>query len=337
MEAGFPRVTVVIPTHNRWLMLRSAVWSALNQDGVGTRVVVVDDRSEDETPERLRHAESDRLTVLRTPRTVGVSTARNIGLEHVQTEWVAFLDDDDIWAPFHLRQLTGAIDAAVRAGRRIDLGCSGSVAITLDREVQQVKPAPDPARVRDLLSSENALATPSRVLARTAAVRDAGGFDPSLSVVADWDLWLRLARAGGVAVSPPLSVGYTKHEDNMHLAAATALRELPTLDARYRRNGAGPTLTQHCSRWIATCYRTAGNRRQAARWYLRSFRHERRVRDLARAAGMLVGERAIELSRLRRSSSVPPGIAPWLDCIRAIDLLPPEEVPFGGVIGCAEE
>src|SRR5687768_7474043 len=82
--------------------------AALRQDGVDLAVVVVDDGSTDGTYDRLQAIDDPRLEVLRLSRNQGVSTARNAGLERASTEWVAFLDDDDAWAPSHLAGLLQA-------------------------------------------------------------------------------------------------------------------------------------------------------------------------------------------------------------------------------------
>jgi len=321
---------VVIPTRNRWLMLRSAVWSALHQEGCAARVVVVDDDSTDETPERLAGVQNDAVTVLRTPSRVGVSAARNLGLEQVTTEWVAFLDDDDVWAPFHLSCLLDAIGCAEDAGPRVDLAYSGSLYITSDRAVTHVKEPPPPVDVPSQIFTMNVLSTPSRVLLRTSSVRAAGGFDTGLSVTADWDLWLRVMRDSAVAASSALSVGYTRHGANMHLAVGDALRELPQLEERYTRatQDGDHSFTANCSRWIATSYRVAGDRRRAALWYVRTFRHHRRLRDLGRAVGVLLGEKVIARSGLQHQPRIPADIAPWLGAVRQVDLLPPGEIPF---------
>jgi glycosyltransferase involved in cell wall biosynthesis len=325
MEAGFPRVTVVIPTHNRWPMLRSALWSALNQEGVDPAVVVVDDASADQTREALAAVEDARVTVLRLPENSGVSAARNLGLEQVATEWVAFLDDDDVWAPSHL---AGLLEAANAAEHDVDVVCSGSYTVTGERAVTRVRCPPTAARVREALRARNVLVVPSRVLVRTEAVRAVGGFDTEFSLAADWDLWLRLVQNGAVAAAPAVSVAYTVHGENMHLDVPRALDELARLEERHADAIPSGTLVRSCARWIATSYRVTGSRRSAAEWYLRSFGSEREPRDLARAAGALLGDRATAGVRRARGVPLPPEAPAWLRAVREIDLLPPEEIPF---------
>src|SRR5262249_13690716 len=110
-----PEISVVIPTHNRWSLLSTgALASALCQEDVRHEVIVVDDGSSDETPDRLSKIKRAGLQVLRHKRPLGVAVARNAGIASARGEWVAFLDDDDFWAPRKLRsQLDTA--AATRA------------------------------------------------------------------------------------------------------------------------------------------------------------------------------------------------------------------------------
>ena len=216
MGAAKPRVTVVIPTYNRWLLLRSALWSALRQEGVEVDVVVVDDCSTDTRYERLETIGDPRVTTVRLPQNRGVSAARNTGLERAETEWVAFLDDDDAWAPSHLAGLLEAADAGERPNPGVDIAYTGCVTVTRERQVRWVRPAPKPEAVPERLFSTNALVVPSRVLVRTEAVRRVGGFDTGFSLAADWDLWLRVAQHGRLAMAPVLTVAYTLHGGNMH-------------------------------------------------------------------------------------------------------------------------
>src|ERR671931_448444 len=109
--ASAPEVTVVVPTHGRWDLLSTAALPAsLGQEGVDLEVVVVDDGSTDATAEGLARIEDPRLRVVRHDRPHGVAQARNAGIAAARGEWVALLDDDDLWAPWKLR---AQLDAAV--------------------------------------------------------------------------------------------------------------------------------------------------------------------------------------------------------------------------------
>ena len=102
-----PKVSVVLPTFERWPLLLRALTSVLDQTDVDLEVLVIDDCSSDGTPARLGAIADPRLRVLRQETNQGVARARNRAIEAAQGEWVAFLDDDDFWAPTCLREHRG--------------------------------------------------------------------------------------------------------------------------------------------------------------------------------------------------------------------------------------
>src|SRR5688572_530331 len=87
-------VSVVIPTRNRREVIqRSALRSALSQVDVDVEVIVVDDCSDDGTPEALETLGEDRVRVIRQRARRGQAHARNQGIAVAHGEWIAFLDD----------------------------------------------------------------------------------------------------------------------------------------------------------------------------------------------------------------------------------------------------
>src|SRR2546421_12955356 len=98
-----PEATVIIPTRDRWPLLAVTLCGALAQEGVTLEVIVVDDGSVDQTPRRLAEVIDERVRVIRHPSSRGVAAARNSAIAAARGEWLAFLDDDDLWAPHKLR------------------------------------------------------------------------------------------------------------------------------------------------------------------------------------------------------------------------------------------
>ena len=76
-----------------------AVATALSQVGVDLEVIVVDDGSADQTTARLSEVADARLRVLRLRTPQGGARARNLGISEARGQWIAFLDDDDVWSP----------------------------------------------------------------------------------------------------------------------------------------------------------------------------------------------------------------------------------------------
>ena len=104
------QVSVVVPTHGRRDVLWSrAIPSALGQTTRDLELVVVVDGADPETLERLGKVEDPRLRVVSLPQSVGAARARDAGVEAASGRWIAFLDDDDEWAPEKIeRQLAAA-------------------------------------------------------------------------------------------------------------------------------------------------------------------------------------------------------------------------------------
>ena len=102
-------ITAVIPAHNRERLIERAVDSVLAQERPADEIIVVDDGSSDQTAELVKRY-GDRVKLISQTQS-GVSVARNTGVEKSSSEFIAFLDSDDIWAPSHLRRMENAIVA----------------------------------------------------------------------------------------------------------------------------------------------------------------------------------------------------------------------------------
>lgn len=104
-----PRVSIIIPTYNVGRYLRQAIASVVAQTYADYEIIVIDDGSTDDTAAIVQA-----LTVpIRYFYQVngGISAARNAGLSHVEGEFVAFLDADDIWLPTKLHDQLVYLDS----------------------------------------------------------------------------------------------------------------------------------------------------------------------------------------------------------------------------------
>jgi glycosyltransferase involved in cell wall biosynthesis len=293
---------VVIPTRGRWGLLSRTLAGALGQEGVEHEVVVVDDGSADETGERLAAVGDSRLRVVRNERPGGVAAARNRGLAEAAGEWVAFLDDDDLWSP---RKLRAQLDAARAADAAF---AYSAVVVTDERGVPfYAPPLPDPAELARQLRSANVVpAGSSNVLARTALLRELGGMDERLAELDDWDLWLRLAHAGRGVACREVLVAYVEHSANMPFASDADLRS--ELELLVRKHAAGsPAVAVEpdrlgYARWVARGHGRAGRRLKAFGAYIGAAVRHRSPSDVLRAVGVLV---AGQPRRFRRGRGVP--------------------------------
>jgi glycosyltransferase involved in cell wall biosynthesis len=209
-------VSVVIPTYNCARLLPLAVESAFDQTLPPDEVVVVDDGSTDGTAALLGELSARygaRLTCLRQPNG-GEARARNTGVAAARHELVAFLDQDDRWTPEKLEtqveELLSHPEADLVFCAYWRLTPAGDRALVC---LPAWKPEPVHAWHSLIIGS---CMTPSTVVVRKRALQAVGGFDESLRVGCDWDMWLRLAISGIQTryLSTPL-VEYLWHDGNL--------------------------------------------------------------------------------------------------------------------------
>src|SRR5687767_102587 len=108
-------VAVIVPTHDRPELLALTLQSIVAQRQADMVVAVVDDGSLNPRAvcEVVEGVRDSRVSLIRHEAPRGVCAARNTGIAHTSSEWVAFCDDDDVWAPEKLpAQLTAARSAS---------------------------------------------------------------------------------------------------------------------------------------------------------------------------------------------------------------------------------
>jgi glycosyltransferase involved in cell wall biosynthesis len=89
------KISVIIPTHNRAGLLRTAIISVLNQTFQDFEIIVVDDASTDNTQEVVTHFDDKRIKYIRNNTNKGDAGTRNISVTSSNCTYIAFLDDDD--------------------------------------------------------------------------------------------------------------------------------------------------------------------------------------------------------------------------------------------------
>ena len=105
-----PKVSVIIPTHNRSAFLRSSIISVLNQTFQNFEIIIIDDASEDDTREVITSFNEARIRGIHNQASKGAAGSRNIGVTNAQGEYIAFLDDDDEWLPAKLERQARLLD-----------------------------------------------------------------------------------------------------------------------------------------------------------------------------------------------------------------------------------
>jgi glycosyltransferase involved in cell wall biosynthesis len=296
-----PDVSIVIPTQNRRGLLRLTLASALRQRDVEFEVIVVDDGSTDGTSQDVTGLADPRVRLVRRERRVGMGAARNLGIAEARSTWIAFLDDDDLWAPDKLRR---QLEEATTAGR--GWVYAGDVNVDSNLRVVSGTPPPTPEQVTSNLPRYNSVPTgSSNVVVHADLLTEAGRFDPRLRRIADWDMWIRLARIESPAcVARPL-VAYRFHQLNITAETTSMIREPEVLAKRYGI----PVDRAAIQRWAAWSWLRAGRRRRALWHYARAISMGD-LGSLARAFMALVHP-AVGSDRVYGLLRDPPGGERW--------------------------
>lgn len=188
-----PKISVIIPTHNRPHLLGRAVESA-RAAAADPEIIIVDDASADETAEVCRGLEGTRY--LRADRNQGVAGARNLGLLACTGEYVSFLDDDDVRLPGTLDEQAAVLDAAPDAGLVYGQALAGDESCNPTGEL-----FPESCPQGDILWQllEGNFIPCGSVLFRKSCLYAVGLLDKNNAGVDDWDLWVRAAELYPVA------------------------------------------------------------------------------------------------------------------------------------------
>ena len=307
-------ITVVVPTRNRSRLLQTTLAGILASRDVDLEVVLVDDGSTDDTQRCVAALGDPRIRVLRHDRSRGVVAARNAGIEVADGTWLGFCDDDDLWAP---TKLVAQLRAAELSERRWAL--AGAVGFDVDgiRYITNPPPAPE---VTALLPWRNRIPGGcSNVVIRRDLLRDAGAFDPRLRVLADWELWIRLARREPPAtVSSPL-VGYRLHASNMSSDSRGVYAEFRLVEQLSQDLRGGLPIDPHWfHHWVAYSALRARRRRTAAAGYARAATLADPKPLLLSAAALMLSEQGWkQVRRLRNRRRPRPPAPPWLDALLA--------------------
>ncbi|MGH8984328.1 MAG: glycosyltransferase family 2 protein [Acidimicrobiia bacterium] len=318
-----PLVSVVIPTRNRCGVLPRTLRCVMGQSLQDLEVVVVDDASDDATADTLARIADTRLRCERHGSRHGVAAARNTGLAIARGRWVAFVDDDDLWAPQKLALQLHAL-RSTEAG----WSCASSVHVDPALRVLLLQRAPPAGDVVDLVLARNAVpGGASGVVARRDLLLEIGGFDTRLASLADWDLWIRLALASHLAPVAAPVIAYLVHPGALSTDVHASERELEFVAEKYRdeRERRGVSLNRlSFAAYFAELQQRSGARLPAARAQLRVATSYRSPRAAAWTLAALAWPGSISLRDRIRRWGLPRAerryLAQWLHPLRSMSI-----------------
>ena len=205
-----PKVSVIIPTYNRAQLLSRAVNSVLSQTFTDYEILIVDDHSSDNTQDMIADFSDLRIRSIRHRTNLRQSAAINTGIANARGDYVAFLDDDDVWLPNKLRGQIEILDSSEEDVGLVygwleivnhSTGCPiGEYRLRME------------GNIFEELVALNSPGQPSVLMARTSIAKEVGGFGECLTRFNDTDFILRISQRYKVALIPEVVArAYVSH------------------------------------------------------------------------------------------------------------------------------
>lgn len=208
-------ISAVIPTHRRPDLLRRAIDSVLEQTYLAHEIIVVDDACCEKTKALINSYSYPSLIYVGNEDGSGAASSRNLGVKNATGEYVAFLDDDDIWLPTKLEKQADMIKL-----QKLDVCFSR---LLVKYENSDICYSTSTVNVSDphveILMENYIGATISAVVLRSL-FDSIGGFDLNFKAREEYDLWIRLIHSGAAVgvVEEPLAISFRSLENRARIS-----------------------------------------------------------------------------------------------------------------------
>lgn len=279
-----PLVSVIIPAYNAADYVRATLDSVIAQTYRNLEILVVDDGSQDQTPEIVRqYAECDRRITLLQQENAGVAAARNLAIHKSTGAFIAPIDADDIW---YSTKIEKQVRCMMASDPSVGLVYTWSVDINADGKLTgRASHFNLTGNVLTALIYCNFLGNASVPLIRRECFDKVGYYDPNLRAQGaqgceDRDLYLRIAEHYHYQVVPEFLMGYRKAIGTMscnyqamaksHLLVLQNLKKRrPDIPAQYYRWSTG-----NFYMYLAIQARRSGHYNSNLVWLFKAVTHD---------------------------------------------------------------
>ncbi len=213
-------VDVVVPCYNYGRFLHACVHSVLDGAKRPVRVLIIDDRSTDETPQvaSALAAAHPGVFYIRHETNIGHIATYNEGIRWAGSPYFVLLSADDLLAPGSLDRAASVLDAHPHVGlvygRTLKFSGDKPPAVSADACPAVIIDGIDFIRTT-FADSHNPIDSPASVIVRTVLQQQVGGYRPGLPHSGDLEMYLRLAARSSVGFLDVVQGLYRKHGANM--------------------------------------------------------------------------------------------------------------------------
>ncbi len=245
----YPPITVLIPAYNAVRTIERALASVWRQNYPEMEVIVVDDDSTDDTGTHVQKMACGNLRLIRLEKNCGVSGALNAGIQQARTDYIAFLDADDEWLENKLIKQLPIIEA--RPDMTL-IACGGEAVDPAGRVFDTFGLEPPPYSPREFWRALLVKTYFSRttVVARRTKLLEVGGFDETLRISEDQDMWIKLASNGETGFVPEVLVRIHDMPDSLGARYGERETEFTLPMIRYHLSHLAPRLSKRETRQI---------------------------------------------------------------------------------------
>jgi glycosyltransferase involved in cell wall biosynthesis len=235
-----PLFSVVISVYNKELEISNTISSVLAQTFTDFEIVVVNDGSTDDSLSKLQSINDPRLNIF-TTENKGVSHARNFGIKKSSSQFIAFLDGDDLWKPHHLQDLKVLSEAHPKCG----MYCKAYEKNYHNKLVVKATYNDIEGVFHGILedyfknSLVDSIAWTSAIAIPKSIFNTHGYFDELLKSGQDTDLWIRIALKERIAFSNTISAIRLFTMSKNHLSQSSHVKQRIKIIERYQKYEVG--------------------------------------------------------------------------------------------------
>jgi glycosyltransferase involved in cell wall biosynthesis len=212
-----PLVTAVVTTYNRPELVKRAIKSVLDQTYAPLEFIIVEDGTDTGIHDWLHKLGHNEVRYVCHTENQGLASARNTAIAVADGDYIAFLDDDDVWKPDRIEQQISLLES-LPATEREQIGvvyCG--LESRRDGAVQSILHPENDGNLAVSIREDGASTVQSACLFQRDALVDVGGYDEELPSSIDHDIWMSLAVGGysALALDEPLVISFDDFADSM--------------------------------------------------------------------------------------------------------------------------